>query len=256
MPSKIVSYGYRAMQNRYLWLRIRFKTWSFDEIHLKRRDVVGNRRVWSLTIAVGIAALTSLCLMVRDPTYLLAALLAGTTAMAIDFVIEYTGIVRRRWNYPRAGQSLRTVPLEVPLLFLFCGIIATFITLQFSEEPLRAIVSQQLAGGLGLVQAVLLVIASCFILQYALGAIRTLVFWALPLSIALYISFPEPWMLAVSILPVYVDYYLERRLVKSSDITYDGYDDDVAVNVSISYFPTTLLILGIAASLLHLLGLW
>jgi hypothetical protein len=108
--------------------------------------------------------------------------------------------------------------------------------------------------GLGLIQITLFIVASYFVIQYFLGNIKTLIFWALPLSIALYISFPEPWLLAVSILPVYLNYYLEKRLVKSSKIAYEGYGEDVAINVSISYFPAMLLILGIVAMLLHILG--
>jgi hypothetical protein len=52
---------------------------------------------------------------------------------------------------------------------------------------------------------------------------------------------------------MYIDYYLEKRLVKSAHIKYDRYGEEVATNVAISYFPATLFILGVVAILLHLL---
>ena len=174
--------------------------------------------------------------------------------MAIDCVIEHAAISKKKWDYPGARLRFWNVPLEVPLLFLFCGILATFITSLVSRQPLSTLISFQVIAGLGLVQIILLTVASYFVIQYFLGHIKTLVFWALPLSIASYISFPEPWLLAISILPVYLDYYLEKRLVKSSDIAYEGYSEEVAINVSLSYFPTMLLILGIVAMLLHILS--
>ena len=228
--------------------------WTFGEDRIRRRESAPAKRVWSLTIAAGIAACVCLWQMSGDPPYTLVALLAGTAAMAIDFAVEYAGISKRRWDYPGAGILLRSVPLEVPLLFLFCGILATFVTYVFSEQPLDILADPPSFAGLDLVQIALLIMAAYFAVQYALGKIKTLVFWALPLGVAMYISFPEPWLLAISILPVYIDYYLEKQLVKSSDIAYRGYEEDVAINVAISYFPTTLLILGIVAVLLQVLG--
>jgi len=222
---------------------------------MRRRAGTPSRRILPLTIATGIAALVALFLMSKDPPYLLVSLLAGTAAMAIDCVIEHAAISKKKWDYPGARLRFWNVPLEVPLLFLFCGILATFITSLVSRQPLSTLISFQVIAGLGLVQIVLLIMASYFLIQYSLGNVKTLIFWVLPLSIALYISFPEPWLLAISILPIYIDYYLEKRLVRSSDIAYEGYGEDVAINVSISYFATTLLILGIVAVLVHILAI-
>ncbi len=246
--------SYNRNQMRGFGINTRLKTRSSIGAQMRRLDGIPVRRVWALTIAAGIAATAALFLMSMDPPYLLASLLAGTTAMAIDFVIEHAGISKRRWDYPGARLLLRNVPLEVPLLFLFCGILATFITFLFSKQPLSTLISFQVITGLSLVQIALLIIASYFMVQYFLRNIKTLIFWALPLSIALYISYPEPWLLAISIFPMYLDYYLEKRLVKSSDIAYEGYGEDVAINVSISYFPTMLLILGVVAMFLHALS--
>jgi hypothetical protein len=244
-----VSYIHDRMRNGYS----RFKTRSFSHSQMSRRKDVVSRHLLSLMIVAGMASAIALLMMSRDPRYLLVALLAGTSAMFIDFVVEYAGIQRKRWDYPGAcvGLMFRNVPLEVPLLFFFCGILATFVTFLFSGQTASTSVSYEMVAGLDPVQIILLIVASFFLIQYSLGKVKTLIFWALPLSIAIYISFPEPWLLAMSIMPIYLDYYLEKRLVRSSDITYAGYGDAVAINVAISYFPTTLLILGIVAVLLH-----
>jgi hypothetical protein len=115
------------------------------------------------------------------------------------------------------------------------------------------IISTPVIAGLSYVQIALFLIGAFFMFQYFRGAVKSLVFWALPISIALYLSFSEPWVLVMSIFPMYVDYYLEKRLVKSAHIKYDRYGEEVATNVAISYFPATLFILGVVAILVHLL---
>lgn len=232
----------------------RIKARSFDWGRKGRRDGAPSHRILSLTVAAGIAALAALLLMSGERAYLLVSLLTGMVAIAIDFVIEYAGISKKAWDYPTARLSFRNVPLEVPLLFFCCGILATFVTYLLSRTPMGALISGQVIAGLNLIQINLLIMGAYYAIQYFRGAVKSLVFWALPLSIALFISFPEPWILAFAISPIYLDYYLEKRLVRSSDIRYEGYGEDVAVNVSISYFPTTLFILGIVTMLLHFLG--
>ncbi|MCE5295959.1 MAG: hypothetical protein LLG16_02500 [Euryarchaeota archaeon] len=210
--------------------------------------------MWLLTMVAGIAAIIAVYLMASKPEYLWTSLLAGMTAMAIDFAIEHFGISNMNWGYSDGHLSLLKVPLQVPLLFLFCGILATYGMFVFSTEPILGWASSVVFFELDPVQIILFLTSAYFMVQYFTGKIKTLTFWALPLSIALYISYPMPWMLAISILPMYIDYYLEKRLVRSSDISYKGYGDDVAVNVAISYFPTTLLILGAVSVILRLMG--
>jgi hypothetical protein len=173
--------------------------------------------------------------------------------MVIDFFVEYKGISKRAWDYPATYLSFRKVPVEVPLLFFSCGILVTFAFYCFSTKPMIMLISNSVIAGFSYVQIVLLLIGVFFMFQYFRGAVKSLVFWVFPLGIALYLSFPEPWVLVISIFPMYIDYYLEKRLVKSADIKYDKYGEEVATNVAISYFPTTLFILGVVALLLHLL---
>ena len=115
------------------------------------------------------------------------------------------------------------------------------------------IVTTPIIAGFSYAQLTLFVIGAFFMFQYFRGKIKSLVFWALPISVALYLSFLEPWILVISIFPMYIDYYLEKRLVKSAHIKYDKYGGEVATNVAISYFPTTLFILGVVAVLIRLL---
>ena len=219
----------------------------------QRIETVLRSRIRFLTIVAGFVALVALIIMSREPLYLIVSLLAGLIAMVIDFFIEYHGISKRAWDYPATYLSFRKVPVEVPLLFFSCGILATFALYCFSAQPMVMIISSPVMAGFSYVQIALFLIGAFFMFQYFRGAIKSLVFWALPISIALYLSFSEPWVLVMSIFPMYIDYYLEKRLVKSAHINYDRYGEEVATNVAISYFPATLFILGIIAILLHLL---
>ena len=206
-----------------------------------------------LTIAASVGAFISLLLMSGKPSYLSVSMLVGIMAMGVDFAIEHFGITKKAWGYPHGRISFRGVPLEVPLLFFCCGILVTYATYVLSSYDLGSMIFGEVISGTVLLQVLLLIVATFFMVQYSRGAIKSLVFWALPLGIALYLSFPQPWILAFSIVPMYLDYYLERRLVSSSNIEYKGYDEDVSINVAISYYPTTLLIVGVVAMLLHYL---
>ena len=216
-------------------------------------EIAIRNRIRFLSIVAGFVALIAFFIMFQEPLYLTASLLTGLIAMVIDFFVEYKGISKRAWDYPATYLSFRKVPVEVPLLFFSCGILVTFAFYCFSTKPMVMLISTSVIAGFSYVQIVLLLIGVFFMFQYFRGTVKSLVFWILPLSIALYLSFPEPWLLVISIFPVYIDYYLEKRLVKSADIKYDKYGEEVATNVAISYFPTTLFILGVAALLLHLL---
>jgi len=216
-------------------------------------EIAIRNRIRFLSIVAGFVALIAFFIMFQEPLYLTASLLTGLIAMVIDFFVEYKGISKRAWDYPATYLSFRKVPVEVPLLFFSCGILVTFAFYCFSTKPMVMLISTSVIAGFSYVQIVLLLIGVFFMFQYFRGTVKSLVFWILPLSIALYLSFSEPWLLVISIFPVYIDYYLEKRLVKSADIKYDKYGEEVATNVAISYFPATLFILGVVALLLHLL---
>jgi len=216
-------------------------------------EIVLRNRIRFLSIVAGFVALATLLIMFQEPLYLIASLLTGLIAMVIDFFIEYRGISKSIWNYPTTHLSFRKVPIEVPFLFFSCGILATFALYCFSAQPMVMIISTPVIAGLSYVQIALFLIGAFFMVQYFRGTVKNLVFWALPISIALYLSFSEPWVLVMSIFPMYMDYYLEKRLVKSAHIKYDKYGEEVATSVAISYFPATLFILGTAAILMNLL---
>ncbi len=219
----------------------------------QRMEIILRNRIRFLSIIAGFAALVALFIMSQEPLYLIASLVTGLIAMVVDFFIEYSGISKRAWDYPATYLSFRKVPVEVPLLFFSCGILATFALFCFSAQPMVMIISTPIIAGFSYVQIALFLIGVFFMFQYFRGAVKSLVFWALPISIALYLSFSEPWVLVMSIFPMYIDYYLEKRLVKSAHIKYDKYGEEVSTNVAISYFPATLFILGVVAILLHLL---
>jgi hypothetical protein len=220
---------------------------------VRKHSNTQGHQVRNLTAFAYFLSLIALVIMSEDPSFQICSLLVGSTAAGIDYLVEYAGIARKQWSYPGERTPVGVVPLTVPLLFFCCGIIATFVVFLMSEQRLIGLTFAPPIIEVGLIQIMLVVLTCYFLMQYILGKIKTLTFWALPLSLTLYMAFPEPMLLAVSILPIYIDYYLEKRLVRSSNISYDGYNEQTAINVALSYFPTTLLILEVVVVLLNVL---
>ena len=71
-------------------------------------------------------------------------------------------------------------------------------------------------------------------------------FGVLPLALGVYLWYPEPWFLVLALLPMYIDYFLERKMVKNSDVKYEDYNQEMAINVALCYFPIALLLFGAA----------
>jgi hypothetical protein len=216
-------------------------------------QIILRSRIRAISITVGFLALISLLFMSKVFLYFMLSLVVGFIAMLLDFIIEYKGISNNSWDYPTTTISFRKVPIEVPLLFFGCGILATFLFYCFLGVHINAIMTNSVIVGFSLVQVGLFFTGIFFMIQYFLGKIKTLVFGTLPISIALYLSIMEPWILVISILPIYIDYYLEKRLVKSAHIKYDKYGEEVATNVAISYFPAALFIMSVIAIFLKIL---
>lgn len=204
-------------------------------------------RIGSVFIASLILALISLYFMYPVPFNFKISLIIGALAMTFDFLVEYIGISRREWDYPSDSPSFKKVPLEVPLIFFNCGIVAAFIYTCFTSTQMREVMSTSIVGDLNAVQVILFGTGAFFTVQYIRGKVQCLIFGVLPMGIAFYIVYQEPWVLVVSILPMYVDYYLEKYLVKKRDLKYQKYDDVVSTNIAVSYFVTTFFIFGCVA---------
>jgi len=211
-------------------------------------------RLRVLSIITAIIALVMLLILVREPRYFATALMIGIITMVIDFLIEYKGINENEWNYPVRHLSFSKVPMELPFMFFSCGIIVTFVFYAFSAQKITSLFNISEDMALLLFQVFLLSTGMFFIVQYFRKKCSTIIFGMLPIGISIYLAFPESWILVISIIPMYMDYYIEKRLVRSADIEYDDYSEAVATNVAISYFPTTLLILSLVALIFHLLG--
>ena len=218
----------------------------------KKLETALRNKIRSIAILAGFLSLGLLFFMMQFPKYFIASLVTGLLAMTIDFVIEYIGITKNRWNYPTHCISFRKVPVEIPFLFFSCGVFITFTFWYFSTiVDVEMIIPN---SGITPTQIVLFLTGLFFIVQYLKGNIKSLVFWMLPISIGLYLFFLKPWILVASIVPMYIDYYLEKKLVKTANITYDRYDEELATNVAISYFFTTLFIFCTTAIVLQFLG--
>ena len=208
------------------------------------------RNLTAITTAV---ALIALYVMYHTPAYFLTALMVGFIASSIDFVVEYKGVSGNDWDYPAGRLSFRRIPLELPILFFSCGVLITFAYCCFSTPVMKSAVAAEVVfPSVNATQICLSFMGVFFMTQYFRKKCNSIVFGALPISLALYLAYPEPWVLAVSVLPIYIDYYLEKNLVSSAHIRYNRYDDEVALNVAISYFPATLLILALVALIYHM----
>lgn len=217
------------------------------DLPLPMEKILRNR-IRIVSVITTLVAFVTLYFMLSAIAYILTALIVGCIAMTIDFIVEYKGINKNDWNYPHQNICFRKVPLEIPMLFFSCGVITTFIFYSFSKPVMNIVFSASpLIVSVSFVQMFLLLLGIFFMAQYLRRKCKSLVFGALPLGIALYLEFSEPWILILSIFPMYIDYYLEKRLVKSAQIKYNGYSEEVATNVAITYFPTSLLIFGLVA---------
>jgi len=197
----------------------------------------------------------SLYFMLPAPAYFQAAIISGIVLGALDFGVEYAGITRKEWHYPYRTLRLFRVPVELPLMSFMSGIILTFIYYSFGNPEFHKIMLGDILYGVSLTQFLLLGMGGVFFFKYfTRDENASLTLWALPWAIALYLQFPKPWFLAVAVLPVYLDYFLEKNLLKKDSINYADYDHEMAVNIALSYFPVALLFLGLAALLIRILN--
>ena len=212
------------------------------------------KKVWTyfslLTVSV---ALVCLLLMYLHPRreFFLAALIVSILAFFWDFIIEYFGVSKNLWHYSKERFSVGGVPLEIPLIFWSCAIIVTFWFYAFETNPLAEKFLDPKVWELSLIQLGLIVTGIYFMAQYFRKKIYTMVFWLLPFGIAFYLAYPEPWILVLALIPMYLDYFIEKALVKRKKIDYEGYDSELAINVAISYFPVTIVLLGLIAIFVH-----
>ncbi|MCK4717031.1 MAG: hypothetical protein KAT70_00060 [Thermoplasmata archaeon] len=201
-------------------------------------------RLRTLSIFTLVLTVLSMVAMIPIPRYFFTSLIIGATGALMDLAVEYKGVSRNEWNYPTRHLSFKKIPLELPVLFFSLGVLATFAHVVLTNPvTFSAFQPEDGIWGMSYVQLLLVATSLFFLWKYFRGQIKSLTFGALPLAIALYITYPEHWILAISIPPIYIDYYVERRMVQSAHITYDRYGEEVATHVAISYFPATMIIL-------------
>ncbi|MCK4614544.1 MAG: hypothetical protein KAU14_07065, partial [Thermoplasmata archaeon] len=240
--------------NRYRGTLLNYRE-RFERRYEETAKRHGLNRMHLLILPFALASGLSLYFMQSSGAYFYAALIVGMFLCLLDFVVEYSGIVRKEWNYPYPTLRIFRVPIEMPLMSFMCGTILTFIYYSFGNPAFREFMLGDPFFGVSLTQLVLVGMGGVFFVKYfSRKKNGSLILWALPWAIALYLEFPEPWLLAVAVLPVYLDYFLEKNLVKRESINYTGYDHEMAVNVAVSYFPVALLSLGLAALLLRILN--
>ena len=252
MYNKITITAVNGIRNTKDWVEdARSRIFNMD-LPLPMEKILKNR-IRMVSIITTLVAFITLYFMLSDVAYILTALIIGCVAMVMDFFVEYNGINKNDWDYPHQNICFKKVPLEVPVLFFSCGVIITFIFYALSSPIMNIIFSApSFTFGVSFVQIFLLFLGIFFIVQYLRRKCKSLVFGTLPLGIAIFLEFPEPWVLVISILPIYMDYYLEKHLVKSAHIKYDKYSEIVATNIAITYFPMSLLLFGLVA-LVHIL---
>ncbi len=223
------------------------------EIPPSMERVLKNRLRMLAIISTVLAAML-LIFMLPSPQHFFTALIIGFIGASMDFAVEYKGVKQNDWDYPARRLSFRKIPIELPIIFFGCGIAATFVHYALSN-PITDIVftSQTSMASMSYIQIALIAIGVFFIVQYFRGNIKSLTLGALPIAIALYLSYPQQWILVISIIPIYIDYYLEKHLVRTAHITYDNYGEEVATNVAISYFPITIILLVLITIILYLI---
>jgi hypothetical protein len=196
-------------------------------------------------ISLGLAAIM-LIAMTNFPSFFFTGIIVGLAAAALDFVMEYKGIRRREWDYTSNKFLLWGVPLQLPVLFFSTGVAVAFLLDIYVQPMIHLDFFSLAAEPVGFVQIILLLVGGYFFVLYMAGKTRALLLGTLPIGLAVYLWFPEPWFLVLSLIPVYLDYYLERRMTRTGEITYDGYDQEMAVNIALCYFPMAILLFSSA----------
>lgn len=207
-----------------------------------------------ITAASVFVAAVALALMWPRPEYFYAALVAGTLSFGADFAVEYIGIKRGEWRYASKGPAVGKVPLLVPTLFFCLAIITAFWYYGFMTNPARSHVLDAAFSGLSPLQIFLSILGLLFLIQYFRGKVNNLTFGLLPLGVALYMAYPEPWLLALAIIPMYLDYFIEKFMLKKKAMEYADYDEELAASVAISYFAAALFLLGLFALMVDILA--
>ena len=211
-----------------------------------------NKNIWTIFFLITcLVAVVCLVLMLPRREYFLTAVTVGILAFFWDFIIECFGVSKSLWKYSKERFAIAGVPLEVPLIFSSCAIIVTFWFYAFETNPMANDFLDPVLGGLSLIQLGLIITGIFFMIQYFRKKIYTMVFWLLPFGIAFYLAYPEPWILVLALIPMYLDYFIERALVRRKKIEYEEYDSELAINVAISYFPVTVVLLGLIALIVH-----
>jgi hypothetical protein len=196
-----------------------------------------NNWLTGISIISLVLAIIMLAAMTNYPSFFFTGIIVGLTAAVLDFAMEYKGIRRREWRYTSNRFSLMGVPLQLPALFFSTGVAVTFMLDTYVQPMIHLDFFSLAAEPVGFVQMILLLVGGCFLVQYLAGKTRALMLGALPVGLAVYLWFPEPWFLVLSLIPVYVDYYLEKRMTRTGEITYKGFDQEMAVNTALCYFP-------------------
>jgi hypothetical protein len=207
----------------------------------KQRDWLTGLSAISLVLAA-----IMLIAMTNFPSFFFTGIIVGLAAAVLDFGMEYKGISRMEWGYTSNRFSLKGVPLQLPALFFSTGVAVTFMLDTYVQPMVHLDFFSLAAEPVGFVQIILLVLGGTFLALYLAGKTRALMLGALPVGLAVYLWFPEPWFLVLSLIPVYVDYYLERRMTRTGEITYDGFNEEMAVNTALCYFPIAMFLFSSA----------
>ena len=212
---------------------------------------VSGKKDW-LTIVSGgslILAIIMLIVMTNFPSFFWTGIIIGLAAAAIDFIVEFKGIRRKEWVYSSSRFTLMGVPLQLPVLFFSTGVAIAFFLDIYVQPMFSPEFFTLSAEPVGFVQVLLFIMAAYYLTMYFAGKMKSIIFGILPLALAVYLWFPEPWFLVLALLPMYMDYYLEKKMVKSNDINYDSPNQEMGINIALCYFPLALLLFGIAVLL-------
>lgn len=195
-----------------------------------------------LIIALAALSCAALVAMAKYPEYLYTSLVIGCVAVLLDIPLEYLGVFRKKWTY---RQEKGGVPFGIPLFFFFAGILATQAFYILNSPEAQKAFSQDV-GPFDTYQWALVVMGVIFTLLYLARLQESLSLALLPFGLALFMEFNKPWMLVCAMGAVYLDFIIEKKLTRKGAITYGDRKGHLPVEVPLTYFSTTLILLGIA----------
>jgi len=222
-----------------------------ESVNIYFSRVPGHKFLKIITILLGIGVIIACAEMYLSGHSEIIGLgiIVGLLAAVFDYILEYKGVIKNEWDYPTEHVKFMKVPIIIPFFSFLSGIFMSYIYFKFTYSS-----EVDIKNAKNYAQIILFVFGLYGIYRYFIDSKFKLIWGLMPIALSLWMMVPYDWIIFVSILPMYADYYFETRfLVKRYGIKYEGYDANAAIVIALPYFAFSVILLSIVAKLHEIL---